>query len=537
MSEFFFRTEDIKDEEILRYFVETAEDRKIVDALKSRNPTIVIGSRGAGKSFLLRVAEAELLATFGTQRVFPVYLSFTKGSLIHTSNRAQFQDWMLARICARTVRGLTKAGLLVTSPTSFSILSGGSARMDIATKTRIETIAEEFERSWQNPGMSVDTSGLPTIEKLKDAIEDLCTNLGIARFAILVDEAAHIFSPAQQREFFTLFRDLRSPYITCNAAVYPGVTAFGDTFQPIHDATLMPLDRDVLSSSYVANMREIVEKQADSTLLASIARNGQNFASLAFAATGNPRVLLKTLNRASKVNNQEVNEVIREYYRADIWAEHSLLAEKYSGHRAIIDWGRHFIETEVLPELQRKNSQYLQSDKNTTSFFWVHRDTPEVVKQSLRLLAYTGVVREHASGIKATRSEIGTRYLVNLGCLFALESAPAATSFPIASNLAPKRMSEYGANYPAYQGLLKEAPSFREPDIDELLRTQLVKSVDVLDITPWQRGRLIELGLPTLGDVLRATETKLQEAYYVGEVRSRRMRNAAIAAVYEYLSG
>ena len=38
-------------------------------------------------------------------------------------------------------------------------------------------------------------------------------------------------------------------------------------------------------------------------------------------------------------------------------------------------------------------------------------------------------------------------------------------------------------------------------------------------------------------EVLHASETKLQRIAYVGEVRSRRMRNAAIAAVYEYLSG
>jgi hypothetical protein len=37
--------------------------------------------------------------------------------------------------------------------------------------------------------------------------------------------------------------------------------------------------------------------------------------------------------------------------------------------------------------------------------------------------------------------------------------------------------------------------------------------------------------------VLGATEADLQKAYYIGDVRSRRMRNAAVAAVFEYLSG
>ena len=45
------------------------------------------------------------------------------------------------------------------------------------------------------------------------------------------------------------------------------------------------------------------------------------------------------------------------------------------------------------------------------------------------------------------------------------------------------------------------------------------------------------LALNTVGAVLAATEAELKEAHYVGDVRARRMRNAAIASVLEYLSG
>src|SRR5262249_8895659 len=149
---------------------------------------------------------------------------------------------------------------------------------------------------WRNPGGVVDGSAVPTVDDLKDALEDLTGELGLKRFVLLIDEAAHIFLPEQQRQFFTLFRDLRSHCVTCNAAVYPGVASFGDTFQPAHDAKMLYIDRDVLSADYVENMREIVEKQTeDSTTLKNIAQNGRNFAILAYAASGNPRLLLKTL--------------------------------------------------------------------------------------------------------------------------------------------------------------------------------------------------------------------------------------------------
>jgi hypothetical protein len=305
----------------------------------------------------------------------------------------------------------------------------------------------------------------------------------------------------------------------------------------MHDATMIAFERDILSAEYVSNMREIVQKQSESELLGDIARHGQNFSILAYAASGNPRILLKTLSRAPRVSAQSINDVIREYYRSDIWSEHSLLPDKYAGHRLLIDWGRKFIENEVLPDLKRKNDAYLQAEKASTCFFWIHRDAPQPVKEALKLLAYTGIVSEHASGIRATRSEVGTRYAVNLGCLFALEATPTTSALSIAQNLTPRRMSEYGANHPAYQSLLTEVPTFTEPSVGDVLRKQLAKSIDVLDIPYWQQQGLRKLGLTTIGDVLNSSEVKLMQIYYVGEKRSRRMRNAAIEAVYEYLSG
>jgi hypothetical protein len=536
MIDFFFRTEDIPPEEIGDYFVESRNDREIVDALKNRNPTILIGSRGVGKSFLLRVAQKELNGSFDSDRVLPVYLSFVRSSLLQSSDPAQFKHWMLARICSTVVRTLMKAGMLGAVPRSAKLLAGTSSIND-AGPTKIEEVADVYENSWRNPKEFVDSSSIPTVDKLKDALEDLSEELSLSRFMLLIDEAAHIFLPEQQRQFFTLFRDLRSHCVTCNAAVYPGVTSFGDTFQPAHDATMISIDRDVLASDYVANMREIVEKQADAKILKDIAQNARNFATLAYAASGNPRILLKTLAASSKVSSAQINETVREYYRTDIWAEHSLLADKYVGHREVIDWGRQFVEETVIPAIKAKNDQYLASDKKTSAYLWIHRDAPAVIKEALRVLSYTGVLCEQASGIKASRGEIGTRYMINLGCLFSLESAPASTSFEIARGLTPKRMTEFGANHSAYKSLVDHVTNVPAQNGGFAFEEQLTKPVSVLDISDWQRTKLVELGLKTVGDVFRASEAKLKEAMYVGDVRARRMRNAAVAAVLEYLSG
>ncbi|MEA2239006.1 MAG: hypothetical protein QOC81_3730 [Thermoanaerobaculia bacterium] len=537
MTEFFIRTEDIRPESILEYFVETSQDRSIIDAIKATNPVIIVGSRGVGKSFLLRVAQAELEANFEAKRILPVYVTFSRSSLVHhASSPDRFKYWMLGRLCSQMLRALGRAGIR-TSPSAARIQISGRKISADETLGAFEDVVAAFEGAWQHPTDQIDSSVIPTVDDFREAVEDICSAASLKRICFLIDEAAHIFLPEQQRQFFTLFRDLRSPYLSCNAAVYPGVTAYGDTFQPAHDATKMSLDRDILANDYIRNMREIVEKQADAGTAAVIARNGANFSILAYAASGNPRILLKTLSLSPKLRRQDVNEVVRQFYRTDIWSEHSVLAEKYAGHRAVIDWGRKFIEGEVLPELQKKNAQYLASEKKATCFFWVHRDAPAPVREALRLLAYTGIVVEHATGIRATRSEIGTRYAVNLGALFALEGVPTSIALDLARNLDPRRMSEYGSNHAAYQDLMDVTQILEEPNLSEVLTRQLEKSIDVLDITQWQRDTLRSIGLNKVGDVLRAKESDLQAARYVAEVRSRQMRNAALAALFEYLSG
>lgn len=535
MSEFFYRTEDIIPSEILTYFVETAADRSAVNQMKGRNPVILVGSRGVGKSFLMRVAEAELKKEFNESRVVPVYVTFVSGSLLRTSDPNQFRNWMLARICSSILRAVQKMGLMPTATRSANVLAGLPA--DHQEIGKMEKIVATYEASWKNPGQTVDSAAIPDIEDIKYALDDLAEDLDISRFSIFMDEAAHVFLPTQQRQFFTLFRDLRGPRISCNAAVYPGVTSYGETFQPTHDATMVSIDRDVLSDEYVESMREIVEKQADSNLLKNITKNGKNFATLAYAATGNPRLLLKSTFAAPKMNTTEVNAAIKSIYLTGIWADHSALSEKYVGHKTVVDWGRDFLEDHVLPDLKSKNDSYLQQDRNSTAFLWVHRDAPETIKEALRILCYTGVLTEQADGIKATRGEVGKRYIVNLGCLFSLEPNPAGTSYEIARSLTLKRLVHFGANHPLYTSLLENDIGTQDIDEGFELKPQLDKPNTVLDITNYQRSKLNELDLHTVGDVLSASEDKLKEAHYIGDVRARQMRNAAVASVLEYLSG
>ena len=530
-TDFIIRTEDIRPEEILGLFVSVKRDRELVDKLKGTIPVIVEGSRGTGKSLLLRVCEQEQLREFEQSRVFPVYVSFVRSSLLNSADQSQFQHWMLARLCARITRALSQSGYDVSSSSASKLLIGDDQKLG-ASKTKLEKLAEEFEETYKNPGFMIGIEGLPSVEAFKEAVEDICRDFNIRRLNILFDEAAHIFRPEQQRQFFTLFRDLRSPYMTCNAAVYPGVTSYGDSFEESHDAQIESLQRDINDSDYLQHMRDIVFKQADSKLQTEIVRAGNNFAALAYAVSGNPRLLLKTISLAGSLRTNDVERVLKEFFRTTIWSEHSGLAERYPGHKELIDWGRTFVEGIVAQDTNRKNEDWRKEGKTErTCFIWVHRDAPQAAKEGLRLLMYTGIVARLDSGVVATRREIGTRYAINIGCLAADTSSPITYINDLRKGLSIKRFTEYGANHSAFADISQKVGKLVEFDVSAILQKLLEQSVEVLDLSNHQEGALKSIGIDTVGKALKSTEADFMKAAYIGPKRSRKIMNTTTAAV------
>ncbi len=443
---------------------------------------------------------------------------------------------MMSKVASAIIRSAKKFGLLDKPSAALTMLAGGRTSASINT-TRLEQLAEGLESGWKDEAETFDFSMVPTAEDIKEAVSDLCEDMGVSRIALLVDEAAHIFVPEQQRTFFTLFRDLRSPFLNMNAAVYPGVTHYGEAFQPVHDAEFITLDRDIWSANYVTSMKEMVERQAEPKLLKTLREKGENFTILAYAASGNPRLLLKSITKSPNLSAAEVNSAIREFYRDQIWSEHSQLASVYSGHRELVDWGRKFIESTALALLKLRNDVAMAAGGRTSLAIWVHRDAPKRAVQALRILQYTGVLKEHALGIKATRGEVGTRYVVNVGCVLAGESNPSQTGLAIVKASDPRRMVEFGGTQEIFQSLAFISSDQESTSVSDALKRRLSRSVRELDLTEWQKDKLEELSLTKIRDVLSAPDDRLQQAYYVGPARARQMKNAAETSVLEYLSG
>ena len=146
MDELYLRTEDIDDKDILNLCIENEQDRETINLLKSRTPVILEGSRGVGKSFLMRVAAQELKESFAEERVLPVYITFIKSSLVAVRQKGAFLYWMLSNICSKIIRQLRRNGIIIDSSSSIDILAGG--KINERDIPKIEIIKNAFEESW-----------------------------------------------------------------------------------------------------------------------------------------------------------------------------------------------------------------------------------------------------------------------------------------------------------------------------------------------------------------------------------------------------
>lgn len=524
-----FRTEDIHLEEILEMYVETEGDREIVNDLKSRVPVLLRGSRGVGKSFLIRVAQAELLNSWDDERVLPVYVTFSRAGLLSHQNDGSFIPWMMAKIIKEMKRALAKQGLQLSAD---SILLEMTRPAGDEPPLEEQVISSREDSFWSSHLPAKRERRLTNPEDLVEAAQEICEDFDIRRIILLIDEAAHVFVPEQQRQFFTMMRDLRSPYLSVKASVYPGATSFGSSFQPTHDAAVRDVERDVTAPSYEHSMREILRKQ-NGGAVAKAEESGRLLDVLAYASMGNPRVLLKTFAECQPFNSRNVKDVIKRYYTEQIWSEHSSLAERYPGHAPLINWGRKFVEQEVLPGLRDRN----KSAEAASSAIWVHRDAPQAVREALSLLSYSGIVQEGVHNIKATRSELGSRFLVNLGCNLAGAEDVIEYGKWLHDNLSIKRMKEFGADHSNFSEVKSVSVLESEDALNQALQSRLMDSYTELDLTNFQKEKLSELGVATIRDVLECEESSFMGLHYIGKVRARQIHNAAQMAVIEYLSG
>lgn len=554
-SSIYLRSDDISVEDISSIYVDTVLDREYIEFLKEPTPGLIIGSRGTGKTMLMKMAMKEIDERFQEDKNIAVMVSFKKAALIQSINdKYYFRQWMLSKVLFALKVKLKKLDISVSSTLYeeyFDINSGEDIQ------ERLGKLIKIFENSWKekeeidikNVNEIIDLKGgnaVSDVDYFEAFIQELCQSCGIKKIYIFFDEACHNFIPEEQREFFTLFRDLRFPNICCKAAVYPGITQYG-TLQKFHDVKYKRIERDILSHEYVRNMRTILQKRLNEEEYKALESQGEILDCLIYSSSGNPRLLLKSISIAlennKKFNKQNVQGIMKDFYRNDIWDDHTKLGELYKGHSQLIDWGRNFMENEVLKSTWEKNSKVLNdSNSGQTISFIVHKDSPIQVKKAISILEYTGIIYLDKENIRYHYG-LYNRYKINFGVVLSYEFRNSETGHvdpikrykQIVNNLDQIKPTSYGDRSKSYDDI--DNLNFKEEDFNnELLSMILSREIKILDLSEFLILSMKSINIITIGDVLKADIENLKKAKGVATVRSAKIFNEAYSAAIEYIS-
>lgn len=397
------RAEHLGKSRLLEWTATSEIDLATIAKLKGPGSKLLSGPRGSGKSTLLRCAYFGLV---DTESVLPAYINYSQSlalePLFHSHANALriFRQWLLLKIVFALRESAELKSLEV--PEDFKKLAE-SAR----------NIIYELERG-EEPFF--DRMLSPT--ELVAIIEELLDTLHLGRCVLLMDDAAHAFSSEQQREFFEVFRQLKSRRLASKAAIYPGVTSYSHTFNVGHEAEVLEAWYRPDLPYFLPLMREIAEKRLPESMKE---RFGTNFSEyielLALASFGQPRgffimlaSVLEPLGTSKTITRSSVLRSISEY--ADYVIEvHKSISKRLRIYRNFIEFGQQ-LESTIVTRIKGYNATASQPTRST--IVGIREPIPATMEKCLQFLEYAGLARKLASHSRGTRryERYGIHYAV-----------------------------------------------------------------------------------------------------------------------------
>jgi energy-coupling factor transporter ATP-binding protein EcfA2 len=274
------QAEYLEDESFTRWSASHPDEDAILRKLTHGGAKLISGPRGCGKTTLLKKAFHMLISD--GEAAFPIYVNYKRSLSIeplYTSGKNGtywFHQWIILKI----YQGIYETLKEIKDPTALSI--------------SLKKAKESSDFLEMSNSSKVDQDAV-SIGRLEEDILRVLDITGRYRCVLLLDDAAHAFSPDQQRDFFDFFRQIKSKEISPKAAIYPGVTNYSSSFHVGHDAEQIDVwikpDRD----EYIQFMRTIIGARFPSGIDSTIEQNAVAVDFLCYASFGVPRALLNML--------------------------------------------------------------------------------------------------------------------------------------------------------------------------------------------------------------------------------------------------
>jgi hypothetical protein len=402
------------------------------------------------------------------------------------------------------------------------------------------------------------------VESVAYFINDFSQETRLARIVFLFDEAAHTFDEQQQEAFFQFFKLLHGGSIAVKAATYPGITSYGGNFEMGQDAILISIssfDENLLQSRNAlrGHFRQLLAKRVPGAELKRLSQQGDALDLLIVLSHGNPRLFLQTVSKwkaTGELSKRSALLCSNNYISNELTDYHLGLRKRLPRFASHIDLGMTLVKAHLVPELQKKNEGKGPHPSVQTIYFTIESTVPYKVQRALSLLEYSGFVFSKGV-VKIAQRRQAPRYAVHLGVAANEKIFHSKLSRDPDQAIKLLSIADYREFYtadPRFGQLVEEhkqeetCPNGhpRRVDgafcsvcgarfaVDKVIERLLEDSVSKLGLTSFLENKLLrEFSADRIRNVLSLTESRLQEAKWIGPIRSRVIVNAA----EEYISG
>ncbi|WP_025116594.1 zinc ribbon domain-containing protein [Lysinibacillus fusiformis] len=416
------RAEKLDKEEVQKWMTLSDNNVKIVERLLNNSTKLLIGPRGSGKSMFMRWAYYKAL---DSKEVLPIYVNYEKylyaEPLLHkvSNGREIFSNWVLAKIIIETSQTLRDCELYdedeLRECVSKYFSTEYSDILNLVYKLEGGTLF--------NNDVELNIINL-SVGSIIDFIDFLLEKTGRRRAVLLLDDAAHAFSSELQRDFFEIFRILKSNRTSAKASVYPGITSYSPYFNVGHDALFLNVEYPPEDTGYIEFCDQILMKRLGEAKYSILNNKQDGLKSLYYAANGIPRGIIVMAEYILEETPSE--ELIKDAYYYDaieMWVEnvekfYNSLQERLPRYINFIEVGfglyRNFAE-----EIKEFNKNKDESQKAV--YVGISKPIDNGLQKVLDLLEYSGLITERrdiSKGVKGTFK----RYKLHLGTIIQYNS-------------------------------------------------------------------------------------------------------------------
>lgn len=401
------QAEYISEAEFLKWSVDHPEEKIIIKKLCQGGAKLLTGPRGCGKTTLFKKAFYKIIKN-PKDIALPIYVNFKSSLKLEPFYKSKtnavflFNQWLISKIYS---------GINDTLQIKFEDTKK-ETHIDFEKKIKISSLLEI--------GNEIETGDLDlNISNLSEDIKLILKLTSKSRCIIFLDDAAHAFSPDQQRDFFDFFRLIKSKEIAPKAAIYPGVTTYSSSFHVGHDAEEIDIWIKPENDQYLKFMFGILESRLSGEAFNKLKANLPLLKLICFSSFGIPRSLLNQIQSLFDESFNLVNftskktlDIIDKNY-TNTYQIFISLKDKLPIYSNFIDSG-----TEIYDNILNAVKSYNRDKdiKRQSVSIGIKKEIPNEISKVLKFFHYCGLLIPKGTISKGEKG-IYEMYTIHFGAL------------------------------------------------------------------------------------------------------------------------